>query len=120
MPEDPSTEAPAILDDAASPRRGQKVLNSLDDLIAYAELGDPHDLTDWVTADMDLDAELIEDDEGVTLSIGRYGFLLHFPMTIDDFWEQVHEAESAAIAELEQDTSLGWMKPVPTAGEPRE
>lgn len=81
--------------------REEMVLRSLDELLAYAELGGRDELAEWVDMNMDVDAQLVEDDEGLTLWIGHFGFGLDFPMTVGDFWEQVQWSEESAIAEIE-------------------
>lgn len=82
--------------------RFELILDSMDELLAYAELEEPEDLPGWVDANLDVDASLVEHDETLDLIIGRYGFALDFPMSVGDFWEQVDACEAEAVAEIEQ------------------
>ena len=101
----PLTDVERVLLLTAPSLREDIVLPSLGDLLAYAEIEDIEELPGWVeaVADLDNDAGLVRDAEMLTLTIGRYGFDLDFPMTVGDFWEQANECEELAIAEIESE-----------------
>ncbi len=97
-----SNDVDAVLVRVNPSLRFELVLESMDELLAYAELEEPEDLPGWVDADLDVDASLMEHGETLDLVIGRYGFALDFPTTVGDFWEQVDECAADAVAEIDQ------------------
>lgn len=99
----PFADVETVLLRVAPSLRDAVELQSMEDLLAYAEVEDMDDLPGWIDAGMDVDAALVRYGDVVTLTLGQYGFDLDLPMTLGDFWEQVHECEELALAQIESE-----------------
>ena len=74
------------------------------DLLAYLEVGSLEEASDCISEGTDPDAYLFEENGAFVLRMGNLGSMLEFPVTVDDFWELVHDLENDVVTIAEADS----------------
>ncbi|CAB4922608.1 unannotated protein [freshwater metagenome] len=73
-------------------------------LIAHLRTDSLEGVAEVISEDTEPDASIVEDGRNFVLRMGNQGSTLEFPMTAEDFWEQVQDLEDDVVGQWGADT----------------
>src|ERR1700709_1791302 len=83
---------------------GSNRLHNVSDLLAYLQVESLEQASDLITEETDPDAFILEENGEFVIRMGTLGSMLEFPITVDDFWELVHDLEDDVVATFDADS----------------
>jgi hypothetical protein len=75
-------------------------VNDWTELMRLADGDSDDDVANWISDHFELWAWEVLEPEGHVIGIDRYGTLIEFPLTLDEFWERVSNLEETVLAEM--------------------